>query len=295
MTTLAILTALLFQAPASGEDVLWRLEWREPRFVGGRTGVRILGTPADLWVIVTARNRGATGLTLASPVDTLSLRFSRQATHESPATQGGIKVNRCWSSVIDLGEGRSSAAPLDPVELSPGERVTYRCSVVRSDGLSFSAGVYRVEASTTWPTKTPRGRTLKLEIGPPRTAHELMSYHLFQGNLAEEEGLSNDLNLAVRHYEAAVAAAPDNYHPYLSLAYVHDRAGRVTDAIRAYEAALSRPGALAALKDSRVPEFLARDYVRTGNHADAIRVLRLVGRPEARIEAFIQGSAPPRR
>ena len=293
MTTLAILTVLLLQTPASGEDVQWLLEWTAPPFMDGASGVRILGTPAELRVKVTAVNRGTTGVSLASPVDALSLRFSRQATQENPATQGGIKVNRCWSSVIDHGEGRRSTAPLDPVELSPGEWVTYRCSVVRRDGLSFSAGVYRVEASTTWPTKTPRGLTRKLEVGPPRTAHELMSYHLFQGDLAEEEGLDNEL--AVRHYEAAVAAAPDNYHPYLSLAYVHERSGRLTDAIRAYEAALSRPGALAALKDSRVPDLLARDYVRTGNQADAIRVLRLVGRSEARIEAFIRGSAPPRK
>jgi len=286
---IALGTVLIAGASTQGDQhrrLEWEVRWSDAQWVAGRE--LILGNPLSVPVTVVVANDGNEVADVAEPAEAL-----RVVVREGPPT-GDLAVS-CHSATLGQRNGPSEAVPVGRAVLSPGEVATFVCSVARADGTAFVSGRYSVDVAVDWPAARRRQRgTWKLEIRPPETASEVTRLHLVEGSKAMPPG-GSDVPAAIRHFEAAVAASPDAFWPLNSLAAAYDAAGRRADAIAVRELALQKPGAIAALRESRVPELLARAHLLNGDPASARRVLRLVGRPEERIEAFIRGGAPPRK
>ena len=267
-------------------QVSWGIRWSTAQTVPGEDQWRILGRWAEIRVGVHVQNKGLVSVPIEDPESSLRVSF------EKGTDKGMLKVTCNGTMTFTVGD-RSDMIDRTTTALAPGEQLSVDCSLHRTDARDFEEGLYRFVVSTSWPNPvTFATRTWRVEFKTPQTPEEVAQYHILAGSRAMRPGRP-DLALAIRHFEAAASATPDDWQPLISLAPAYEMAGRHHEAITAWEGALQKPGGLAALQGSGVPELLARAHLRNGDPASARRVLRLVGRPEARIEAFIRGTAPP--
>lgn len=264
----------------------WQVRWGGADWKAGR--YLILGDPISISAKIAVKNTGDEPISIGQP------SAVRVVVREGPS-MGELAVN-CQSAALRQRAGSVEAVPVDAaVVLSPGDVATISCSVARTDGEALVSGRYAVDVFVDWPGVRERGQgPWKLEVRPPETAGEITRFHVLAGSRAMAAD-PRDLSAAIVHFRAAVVASPDAYWPLNSLAAAYDAAGRRAESIAARELALQKPGAIVAFRESRVPELLARAYLLEGDLANARRVLRLVGRPEADIDAFTRGSATQRR
>jgi hypothetical protein len=183
--------------------------------------------------------------------------------------------------------------PDESVVVAPRNSVTWMVVVARVDGQPFSAGEYLMSLGTVntrsavqrddggpWTGRLPEraeGGELAIHIRPPSSNAERARMHGIAGAIADAQGA---LEEALEEYSRLFELDPTNGRTRELLGYANMKLGRYREAISHFEQLFA-----GRTEDPVLSQVLAQAYVNAGDEGNALRVLRMSGRPENRISA----------
>ena len=215
-------------------------------------------------------------------------------------TAGGtsIPVVATWSDdalvIAPDSDTRDSVSRPDPLNVE-GHGGAYWTVTVRSDGLSFGPGRYRLTWSSAdlaaaihgadggrWNGRAPdKTSSVGLLIQPPQSVLEAGRMSTTEADAAVLRG---DHQQALAAYQRALSADPSDSRTKTMMAFMYLRLNRYQEAIRPLEDVLA-----GAVGEKNLSFVLALAYVGAGDEGNAVRVLRwTAGLPEDRLRTEVE-------
>jgi tetratricopeptide (TPR) repeat protein len=205
-----------------------------------------------------------------------------------------IPVEARWESEVRHSR-ESYATPLgidEEIRVEPSAGLQWKL-VVRPLSDGFKRGKYRLDismanafASISGPESAPwKGHILPnfrlhLDIGSPSTAAETATMYNARGKAALQ---GNQVDEAIDWFTRATKASPADVESWAGLGHAYLAKNRYREAISAYESVIGIPG-----NRAQIHQLLALAYVGAGDEGNAVRVLRVTGKPETSIAPEIE-------
>ena len=165
----------------------------------------------------------------------------------------------------------------------------WHLTIRRTDGHLFENGTFQLHFSArdlaegvrkatgeTWRGTFLRRTTLSVAVEPATTPEARAAEHRLAARAALDEGNTAE---AIRRYELAVAAAPNDLDRHADLGFAYLQGRRFREAVNAYRVALP----LAQRERSMIPEMLALAYLGLGDEPSAAAVLSSTGTPSQQV------------